>query len=256
MHPPIEKSPAITELHGVKHGFFGRKGGVSEGEFASLNASRAVGDDHANVVENVHRAVMALKAGPLPIAMGRQIHSTIVHTVTKDFDIKNPPDADALVTSEKGIALGVLTADCVPVLLADAAAGVIGAAHAGWKGAVGGIVEKTVEAMTALGAMPANITLAIGSSISVGNYEIGTEMANDIRDRFPHAERFIKTEGFAKPHFDVPGLVLDQAKALGLAAVEQVGLCTYANPELYWSHRYATHNSIRAGRQIALIALS
>lgn len=254
MHPPHEASPALAKLSGIRHGFFGRRGGVSEGEFASLNASRSVGDDLANVKDNVHRAVMALKSGPLPIALVRQVHGTDVLTVTRDYDLENRPEADAMVTTLPGIALGILTADCVPVLLADPDAGVIGAAHAGWKGAVGGILARTVEAMVALGATPGNITVAIGPSISANNYEVGEGFAQDIRSNFPDAAAFIVTEGKDKPHFDVPGLVLAQAGALGLKQIESVGGCTYAHPDLYFSHRYGTHHDSRAGRQIALIA--
>lgn len=254
MHPPLETSPALSQLPGIRHGFFGRRGGVSEGEFASLNASRSVGDDLSNVKDNVHRAVMALRSGPLPIALVHQVHGTDVLTVTRAYDLENRPQADAMVTNLPGIALGILTADCVPVLLADAQAGVIGAAHAGWKGAVGGIVARTVEAMVALGATPGNITAAIGPSISVDNYEVGDAFAQDIRNTFPHAVDFITTVGGNTPHFDVPGLVLAQARALGLGQIERVGGCTYAHPDLYFSHRYGTHNDSRAGRQIALIA--
>lgn len=254
MQPPVEQSPALSAITGIRHGFFGRRGGVSDGDFASLNASRWVGDDTANVVENIHRAVMALKGGPIEVALARQVHGTHVHVVEKAFTPENRPEADALVTARPGIALGILTADCVPVLLADPEAGIIGAAHAGWKGAVGGILASTVEAMENLGAGRANIVAAIGPAISAENYEIGEEMAQTIRAGFPDAAAFIVTEGYPKPHFDVPGLVRHQADQLGLKAVETVGACTYASPELYFSHRYATHNDIRAGRQIALIA--
>ena len=255
MHPQFEQSPALTAITGVRHGFFGRRGGVSDGDFASLNASRRVGDDTANVIENIHRAVMALKGGPLPVALARQVHGTTVHIVEKPFTPENRPEADALVTARPGIALGILTADCTPILLADPVAGVIGAAHAGWKGAVGGVLARTIETMETLGATRANIRAAIGPAISAQNYEIGEEMAQTIRTDFSDAADFILTDGFAKPHFDVPGLVRHQADLLGLQAVETVGGCTYASPELYFSHRYATHNDIRTGRQIALIAL-
>lgn len=254
MHPPVEKSPAITAAAAIRHGFFGRRGGVSEGEFASLNASRSVGDDTANVVDNLHRAVMALKGGPIEVALAKQVHGTHVHVVDQSFDLNDRPEADALVTARSGIALGILTADCVPILLADPKAGIIGAAHAGWKGAVGGILANTVAAMENLGASRADIIAAVGPAISAENYEIGDEMAQEIRAQFPDAADFIVTKGWPKPHFDVPGLVLAQAKALGLGTIESVGSCTYANPDLYFSHRHATHNNSRAGRQIALIA--
>lgn len=254
MHPPIEQGPALTQITGIRHGFFGRRGGVSDGDFASLNASRMVGDDTANVIENIHRAIMALKGGPIEVAIARQVHGTDVHVVEKAFTPENRPEADALVTSRAGIALGILTADCAPVLLADPQAGVIGAVHAGWKGAVSGVLARTLETMESLGAARGNIVAAIGPAISAQNYEIGEEMAQTIRSDFPDAAGFIISDNWPKPHFDVSGLVLHQAKSLGLKDVESVGGCTYADPGLYFSHRYATHQGIRTGRQIALIA--
>ncbi|MCD7060300.1 peptidoglycan editing factor PgeF [Pelagibacterium xiamenense] len=254
MHPPVEKSPAFTAISGIRHGFFGRRGGVSEGEFESLNVSRSVGDDLANVTENVHRAVMGLKAGPLPIALVKQVHGADVLTVTAEMDLTQRPEADAMVTSAPGIALGILTADCAPVLLADETAGVIGAAHAGWRSAVNGILANTVEAMTALGAAPERIEVAIGPTISADNYEVGDDFAAMIRDQFPNAADHLVTNGKARPHFDVAGFLVAQTQSLGLKSVSTVGSCTYANPDLYFSHRYATHNDARAGRQIALVA--
>lgn len=254
MHPPLETCPALTAASGIRHGFFGRRGGVSECEFAALNTSLSVGDDSANVTENIHRAVMALKSGPLPVALARQVHGTDVMTVTATTDLTMRPQADGLVTKAPGITLGILTADCAPILLADPAAGVVGAAHAGWRGAVGGILANTVQAMAALGATSARIAAAIGPTISADNYEVGEDFATMIRDRFPDAAGFVHTEGKAKPHFDVTGLLLAQARALGLESVTRVGACTYAHPDLYFSHRHATHHDTRTGRQIALIA--
>lgn len=253
MHPPVEKCPAFTAISGIRHGFFGRQGGVSEGEYESLNASFSVGDDRGNVTENIHRAVMALKSGPRPIALVKQVHGTDVRTVTPATDLSLRPEADALVTSAPGIALGIVTADCAPVLLADETAGVVGAAHAGWRGAVNGVLANTVAAMTALGAQPDRIEMAVGPTISSDNYEVGDDFAAMILEQFPSAARFIVTAGHPKPHFDVPGLLRDQAQTLGLGSVATVGTCTYANPERYFSHRYATHQDIRTGRQLALI---
>lgn len=254
MHPPFETTPTLAALPGIHHGFFGRAGGVSDGDFASLNASRFVGDDLANVTENVHRAVMALRNGPLPIALAKQVHGVEVALVEDDYDLANRPEADALVTRRVGIALGILTADCVPVLLADRDAGVIGAVHAGWKGATGEVLARTVETMRSLGARPERVSAAIGPAISAANYEIGEDMAAQIADQFPDAVPFILTKGVKKPHFDVPGLVENQARALGIGAIETLPICTYAHPDRYFSHRFATHAGIAAGRQIALIA--
>src|SRR5690554_45284 len=150
MHPPVETSSSLSALSGIHHGFFGRQGGVSDGDFGTLNASLSVGDDRANVVENIHKAVMALKSGARPVALVKQVHGTDVLTVTENTDLNERPEADAIVTARRGIALGILTADCAPVLFADAKAGVVGAAHAGWQGAVSGVVARTLAAMQAL----------------------------------------------------------------------------------------------------------
>jgi len=254
MHPPFETAPALSALPRIRHGFFGRQGGVSEGEFASLNASRSVGDDLGNVRENVHRAVMALKLGPVPVALAHQVHGTDVLVVGEDYDLENRPEADALVTNRPGVALGILTADCVPVLLADPQAGVIGAAHAGWRGAVDGVLARTVEAMIKLGAKAGTISAAIGPSIAPESYEVGEEFAAMIGRDYPDAVPFI-VPGKAKPHFDVPGLVMAQGKALGLYGIEAVGGDSYAAPERYFSHRYGVHRGVRMGRQISLVAL-
>src|SRR5690606_32967394 len=157
------------------------------------------------------------------VALGKQVHGTDVHIVEKAFTPETRPEADALVTTRPGIALGILTADCAPVLFADPEAGVIGAAHAGWKGAVSGILARTVEAMAGLGAARSNSVAAVGAAISAEYYEIGEEMATTIRNDFPQAVAFIVTDGWPKPHFDVPGLVRHQAEALGLKSVEAVG---------------------------------
>ncbi|WP_127145255.1 peptidoglycan editing factor PgeF [Pelagibacterium montanilacus] len=255
MHPPFETSPALAALPDIRHGFFGRRGGVSEGEFAALNASRAVGDDAANVAENIHKAVMALKSGPLQVAMAKQIHSADVLTITETSDLSARPEADALVTRRHGVALGILTADCAPILLADPESGVIGAAHAGWRGAVSGVLGQTVAAMEALGARAGHITAAIGPSISAENYEVGEDFAAMIAREFPESLDFVLTEGFAKPHFDVAGLLEMQGRNLGLKSIMRVGGCTYGMDEAYFSHRHATHTETRAGRQISLIAL-
>lgn len=254
MHPPFETAASLSALPRVRHGFFGRQGGVSEGEFASLNASRSVGDDLANVRDNLHRAVMALKLGPVPVALARQVHGADVLVVDEDYDLENRPEADALVTTRPGIALGILTADCTPILLADTQAGVIGAAHAGWRGAVGGVLARTVEAMAALGATPGNIRAAIGPAIAPQSYEVGEDFAEIIRRDYPEATDFIVV-GFERPHFDVPGLVLRQAEGLGLGGIERAGGDTYAAPDRYFSHRYGTHHGVRMGRQISLVAL-
>lgn len=253
MNAPTETSPALSTAKTIRHAFFGRRGGVSEGEFASLNTSRRVGDDPANVAENLHRATMALKAGARPLVTVRQVHGTTVYVHEGQQRPAEHPEADAVVTRERGVVLGIRTADCVPVLFADAEAGIIAAAHAGWRGAVDGVVSRTVEAMIRLGADPSRIAAAIGPAISAENYEVGEDFARTIAENYAEALPFVIREGHSSPHFDVPGLVLSQLSALGIAS-DRVGGCTYAHPELYFSHRYSTHHGGRAGRQIALIS--
>jgi polyphenol oxidase len=182
------------------------------------------------------------------------VHGTAVLTIDAQTDFDARPEADALVTARPGIALGILTADCVPVLLADAEAGVIGAAHAGWRGAVDGVLARTVEAMIALGASAGTISAAIGPSIAPESYEVGEDFAAMIVRDYPDAVPFI-VAGRGKPHFDVPGLVVSQAKALGLYSIEAVGGDSYADPGRYFSHRFGTHHGVRMGRQISLVAL-
>lgn len=253
MHPPYETAPSLDDLGDVRHGFFGRQGGVSEGEFASLNVSVSVGDAALAVAENRRRsgAALGLESGP-PVLV-RQVHGTRVHHATGPIADADRPEADALVTAVPGLALGILTADCVPVLLADPQARVIGAAHAGWRGAVEGVVGATVAAMRALGADPDRIRAAIGPAITAQNYEVGDTFAQALNAEHPQAVPFL-VEGPNAPHFDVPGLVLAQLQAAGITA-DRVGGCTYAQPERYFSHRRATHDGTRTGRQIAMIVL-
>ena len=155
-----------------------------------------------------------------------------------------------------GLALGILTADCTPILFADAQAGVIGAAHAGWKGAMGGIAEATVAAMVDLGARPERIVAAIGPTISLQNYEVGPQFAADLLRDHRDAENRIARPAGGREHFDLPGFVFDHLMAAGVGVVDDLGLCTYAEPKKYFSHRYATHHQTTAGRQLSVIGLS
>lgn len=249
-----ELSPTLSGFPGLKHAFFGRRGGASTGEFASLNVSETLGDDLSNVTKNRTQAVEAIDFPASSLATLKQVHSATVHPLTA------PPSAhlegDAIVTATPGLALGILTADCAPVLLADPEAGVIGAFHAGWKGAIGGIAENTVRAMTALGADPARIIATIGPTISAANYEVGPEFAADLLAKHPKAENRLSTPGGGREHFDLPGFLLDRLRDAGVGLTENLAICTYAHPDLYFSHRYATHRGAATGRQIALIGLA
>lgn len=255
MTPPFTTAKTLAALPSIQHGFFGRQGGVSTGAFASLNVSESGGDDGADVTENRSRIATALGVPPSHLATIRQTHSATVITLTEPPLHGSRPEGDAMVTATPGLALGILTADCTPILFADAEAGVIGAAHAGWKGAVGEIALKTIDAMVALGATRSRIVAAIGPTISGANYEVGPEFAADFLAAHPHTAAHFSTPEGKREHFDLPGFVEAQLRAAGIAAVENLGLCTYAEPDRYFSHRYATHQNTTTGRQMSVITL-
>ncbi|UYO01025.1 MAG: peptidoglycan editing factor PgeF [Devosia sp.] len=249
----FETSPLLSTDPSIRHGFFGRSGGVSEGDFAGLNVSWSVGDDPDIVDKNRTLVRNAIGAGPLVIV--RQTHSTDVATVTGPIE-PSSIEADALVTATPGLALAILTADCTPILFHDPEAGVIGAAHAGWRGAVDGIVGRTVAAMADLGADPARIRAAIGPTISAPNYEVGPQFMRDFLALHPDGGRYFHVPAGRKEHFDLPGFVRDQLASAGITRIDPLAICTYARPDRYFSHRYATHQGTRTGRQVSVIALT
>ncbi|MBJ3783438.1 peptidoglycan editing factor PgeF [Devosia sediminis] len=248
-----ETAVSLSAISGIRHGFFGRVGGVSTGEFAGLNVSTSVGDDPEHVTVNRSTVADAMGLGPLVIL--KQTHSNRAHTVSAPF-APGSVDADALVASTPGLALGILTADCTPILFADPEARVIGAAHAGWRGAVDGIIGNTVAAMVALGADPARIVAVYGPTIHGENYEVGAKFEADFLALHPGGAHHFHIPTGGQPHFDLPGFVAEQLLAAGIGNIEQVGFCTYAHPDRYFSHRYATHQGTRTGRQIAVIGLT
>ena len=253
----------LAALPGIAHGFFGRTGGVSTGVFDSLNCGPGSGDARPNVLENRRRVADALGA-PSLVTLG-QIHSPKVLTVTQPWrigetredDSKNIPLGDAMVTDKPGIALGILTADCAPVLFADTSAHVIGAAHAGWKGALGGVLEATLDAMEALGARRGRIAAAIGPCIFQANYEVGPEFqarfaAADSRN----ARYFAASDSESHFRFDLEGYATDRLKHAGVDNIEALGACTYARAADFFSFRRATHrNEADYGREISAIVL-
>ena len=251
MSVPVTRSRALA---GLRHGFFGRRGGHSVGEFASLNVSEAVGDAADVVARNRGEAAAALGLPAQGLMLLRQVHSAQVVTLDAPFGAERP-QADGMVTATPGLVLAILTADCAPVLLADPAAGVIGAFHAGWRGAVAGIAEATVAAMEALGADRERILAAIGPTISQANYEVGPEFVDEVLAQYRDAGSRIAAPPGERARFDLPGFVFDRLYEAGVGAVEDLGLCTYAEPKRYFSHRFATHAGARTGRQIALIGL-
>ncbi|MBU6297195.1 MAG: peptidoglycan editing factor PgeF [Alphaproteobacteria bacterium] len=241
----------------IVHGFFGRQGGVSDGIYASLNCGPGSDDDRAKVIENRRRVMAALGAN-LQLATLYQIHSAEVVPVTAAWNIGEAPQADAMVTNVPGIALGVLTADCAPVLFADARACVIGAAHAGWKGAQGGIIEATVEAMEKLGAVRGRIAAAIGPCISQASYEVDDEFRRGfLRADSANARFFVPNSREGYFRFDLEGYVAFRLDDAGVANVEPLGACTYARADNFYSFRRATHAGEKDyGREISAIALT
>jgi len=243
-------------LAGIPHGFLGRRGGVSRGFVAGLNVGLGAGDDAAAVTENRRRAGDAVLAGA-PIVACYQIHSADCVTVTEPWGDAERPQADALVTDRRGILLGVVTADCAPVLLADREAGVIGAAHAGWKGAIAGVTEATIAAMIALGARRESIAAAVGPTIAQPSYEVDAAFRARFLDADRANARFFVPGQPAHWQFDLPGYVAARLAAAGVARVETLGLDTYAAPQRFYSFRRATHRGEPAyGRQMSLIALA
>ena len=249
----IHRAADLQNLPGIAHGFFGREGGVSTGFYASLNCGPGSRDDSAAVTENRARAVTALAPGAALVTLA-QIHSATVHTVKTDWDFGARREGDGLVTALPGVALGVLTADCAPVLFADARANVIGAAHAGWKGALAGVLENTIAAMEKLGARPGRITAAIGPAISQANYEVG----EDLRARFgTEADRFFKAGRAGHLHFDLPGYVSHRLRQAGVSTIDDLGLCTYPPANGFFSYRRTTHlGEADYGREISAIVLT
>lgn len=247
----------VLDAASIAHGFFTREGGVSEGLYKGLNCGPGSGDDPSHVAENRRRAVRALAGQDLPLCTLYQVHGREVATVTGPWPDDARPHADALVTARPGVVLGILTADCGPVLFADPEARVIGAAHAGWKGAFSGVLEATVAAMEALGARRNRIRAALGPTIAAESYEVDSAF----RDRFLEAaadyDRFFRP-GERKDHFmfDLPGFIEARLQALKLGAIGILGQDTYAAPDHFFSYRRATHRGEKDyGRQLSLIAL-
>lgn len=246
----------VDALGDLPHGFLGREGGVSEGIHAGLNVGLGSDDDRAAIVENRRRAVEAIAPGYRLVTL-HQVHSADAVAVTEPFADAGRPHADALVTDRPGLLLGILTADCVPVLFADKGAGVIGAAHAGWKGAISGVTDSTIDAMERLGAQRSAITAAIGPCIARASYEVDEAFVRRFEDDDPANERFF-ADGRRAGHaqFDIEAYVAHRLASAGIARVIALGEDTYAQPDRFYSFRRATHRGEPGyGRQISLIGL-
>lgn len=238
----------------VRHGFFTRKGGASSGIFAGLNCGVGSTDQSDIVAINRARAAAALDLAPEALVSVHQVHSPDVVTVTGPLTIR--PRADAMVTRTPGLALAVLTADCQPVLFADPEAGVIGAAHAGWRGARDGVLEATVEAMVALGATPAGIRAVIGPTISQTAYEVGPEFVEGFLAEDPRNARFFGQGIGDRAQFDLPAYGLHRLRSAGVGHAEWTRHCTYSDTDRFYSYRRSNHrHEADYGRLISAIRL-
>jgi YfiH family protein len=244
---PRLEAGRLAGIAGISHGFFSRAGGVSGGVYASLNAGIGSADAAENVAANRARMAAALGVAPDCLLTCHQIHSAAAVTVSAPWDARAAvwarPRADAIVTRTPGLAVGISTADCAPVLLADPAARVIGAAHAGWRGALAGVTDAAIAAMERLGATRRQIVAAIGPMIRQPNYETGL----DLKSRFIAAdaanERFFAPAGHPGHFmFDLAGYVAARLAAAGVASIEDLGACTYGDPERFFSYRRMTHH--------------
>jgi polyphenol oxidase len=234
-------SPLLSALPAVRHGFFTRVGGVSEGVYAGLNTGTGSGDEPGRVQQNRRRAAAWLGVAPERLLSAYQIHSANALSVDGPWSSERR-QGDALVTGADGLAVSALAADCAPVLIADAEAGVVAAAHAGWKGALGGVVAAAVEAMAALGASPAHMVAAVGPCIGPASYEVGLDFVERFTGASPAYERFFAPGVSAdKRLFDLPGFVLDRLHEAGVASAEWTGDDTYPDPERFYSNRRAVH---------------
>lgn len=244
-----------SALQGVPHGFFGRRGGVSHNLYASLNVGIGSGDDQNAVAENREIAVEAVERGAKLVTL-HQVHSAIALPATAPWRDADRPHADALATDRPGLLLGILTADCTPVLLADKQAGVVGAAHAGWKGALGGVTDAVIAEMEKLGAERGRIVAAIGPTIARASYEVDDGFARRYEEADPANELFFTPGREGHQQFDLEGYVAARLAAAGITRVEALGLDTYADPDRFFSYRRATHKGeADYGRQISLIGV-
>jgi polyphenol oxidase len=251
------EAPQLSSLPGIRHAFFTREGGVSTGLYGSLNGGLGSSDDPAHVAENRRRMTDQLGLPPDALVSLHQVHSPEAVVVERPWSRDERPRADGMVTRMPGFALGITTADCGPVLFADAKAGIIGAAHAGWRGALGGVIEATLAAMETLGAERRRTIAVLGPMIRQDAYEVGPELVEQFRQADGANERFFRPadrDGHAL--FDLPGYLRTRLATAGVGEVADLGLCTYADEKRFYSYRRATHRGEPDyGRLISAIAL-
>jgi len=250
----VEVIRAVS-LGGLPHGFLGRRGGTSTGELAGLNVGYGSKDDRSAIDENRRLAIAALLEDA-ELATVHQIHSAEAVTIQRPWAHDQRPRADAMVTDRPNLLIGILTADCAPVLFADHRAAVVGAAHAGWRGALAGVTDSTIAAMERLGARREDIHAAVGPCIGQPSYEVD----GDFRARFVAQDadnaRFFVAENGGKPHFDLEGYVVHRLIAAGIDEIEALNLDTYADADRFYSYRRSTHRGeADYGRQLSAIAI-
>jgi polyphenol oxidase len=236
------ESLLLSSVPGIRHAFFTRTGGVSSGIYAGLNGGLGSQDEPQKVHENRRRMAATLDVAPEKLLTLHQVHSPDVIVATEPWPSTVRPKGDAMVTKVPGIALGVTAADCGPVLLVDPKARVIGAAHAGWKGALGGVVEATIEAMEAQGASRDGIIVGLGPMLRQRNYEVGMEFVARFEEADPDNARFFSSASrHGHAMFDLPGYIQARLSAAGVLMVDDIDLCTYADEDSFFSYRRATH---------------
>ncbi len=247
----------LAEAPGVKHMFFTRQGGVSDGIYASLNCGPGSSDERARVLDNRARAMAALDQEPANLVTVYQYHSPVVVEVHTPWAAGEAPKADAMVTTTPDVVLGILTADCAPVLFADADAGVVGAAHAGWKGALGGVIDATVRMMVDAGAQADRITAAVGPCIQQPSYEVGADFRSSFMEAGSANERFFAPGGVdGKYQFDLSGYVRHRLIECDVGSIEVVPVDTYTDEDRFFSYRRATHrDEPDYGRELSAIVL-
>ena len=250
----IRFSPVFDGLYGISHGFFTRRGGVSEGRYESLNNGEGSDDNAGHVAENRNRVARALGTQPEALLSCHQIHST--KTVFAESPWREKPEADAIVTRMPGIACTALAADCAPVLFADPVTGIIASAHAGWCGALAGVTDKTIETMCMQGANRKNIRAAIGPCISQANYEVGPEFVTSFLENDKTNSKFFSSGRAGRSHFDLKAYLLVRLRRAGITYTDALPDCTYADETRYFSYRRNLHRGISDyGRNISVIVL-
>jgi YfiH family protein len=257
LSPDMLQAPTLSALHGIRHAFFTRAGGVSEGVYASLNGGIGSQDKAANVAENRARMARTLEVSPENLVTAYQVHSPDVVIAEKPWTADARPRADAIVTRVPRLGIGVTTADCGPVLFAEAQAGVIGAAHAGWRGALSGVIEAAIAGMEKLGANRARIVTAIGPMIRQPNYEVGAElMEKFLGDDRGNARFFASAQRDGHAMFDLGGYIAARLASAGIRQIEDLDRCTYSDPSHFYSYRRSQHRGeTDYGRHVSGITL-